>query len=65
MTDALSEVRHALHLDVDCPVCGAGFSQPCGSTSGTVRVRVHAARTRPAPVACWVQPELFAVDEVS
>jgi hypothetical protein len=65
MTDALAEVRRALHLDVDCSACGAGFSQPCRSSSGTVRVQVHAARKRPAATGDWVQPELFAIDEVS
>ena len=65
MTDALAAARRALHLDAVCPVCGAGFSQPCHSASGTVRVQVHAARKRPVPAVCWVQPELFTVDEVS
>jgi hypothetical protein len=63
MTDVLAEARRALHLDADCPVCGAGFSEPCRSSSGTVRVRVHAARKR--LVVRWIQPELFTVDEVT
>jgi hypothetical protein len=65
MTDALAEARRALHLDVDCRACGAGISQPCRSSSGTVRVQAHKARTRPAvPVPVrWVQADLFTDDE--
>lgn len=63
--DPLAEARRALHLDVTCPACGAGFSKPCRSSSGAVRVQVHAARKRlpvSAPVG-WVQPGLFTAGE--
>lgn len=63
MTDALAEARRALHLDADCPACGAGISQPCRSSSGTVRVQVHNARTRPAVPVRWFQAALFTADE--
>ena len=63
MTDLVAEARHALHLDISCPVCHAGFSEPCRSSSGAVRVQVHAARK--LPPARWAQDELFAVDEVT
>jgi hypothetical protein len=63
MTDALAEARRALHLDVDCRACGAGISQPCRSSSGTVRVQVHKARMRPAVAVRWVQADLFTDDE--
>ena len=62
MTDALAEARRALNLDTVCPVCRAGFSEPCRSASGRVRNRVHAGRRRPVT---WLQPELFTVDEVT
>ena len=61
MTDQLAEARRVLHLDVDCPVCHAGFSEPCRSSSGAVRVQAHTARKRPP--ARWAQYELFTVDE--
>jgi hypothetical protein len=63
MTDALAEARRALNLDVECPACGAGISQPCRSSSGTVRVQAHKARTRPAVPVRWVQADLFTGDE--
>jgi len=62
MTDTLADARRALHLDTGCPLCGAGFSEPCRASSGRVRVQVHAARKRPVT---WLQPELFTVDEVT
>lgn len=54
----MDAARRALHLDVSCPVCQAGFSQPCRSSSGAVRVQAHAERARPA--AQWAQEEMFA-----
>jgi hypothetical protein len=56
--DALAEARAALHLDVTCPVCRAGFSEPCRSSSGAVRIQAHGERARPA--AQWTQGEMFA-----
>jgi hypothetical protein len=63
MTDLMAEARRSLHLDVACPACGAGFSLPCRSSSGAVRVQVHAARKRPPVPVRWVQPELFTAEQ--
>jgi hypothetical protein len=57
-SDPLAEARAALHLDVECPACGAGFSEPCRTSSGAARNRVHGERERPA--ARWAQGEMFA-----
>jgi hypothetical protein len=62
MTDALARARRELQLDTACPVCGAGFSEPCRSRSGTVRAEVHKARKHPAAVR-WFQAELFPAGE--
>ena len=61
--DALAGARRALHLDRECPVCHAAFSEPCRSASGQVRVQVHAARERPP--GDWVQQDLFGPEEIS
>lgn len=60
LPDPLAEARRALHLNISCVTCGAGFSEPCRSTSGKVLARVHAKRSRGG----LVQGELFAVSDL-
>jgi hypothetical protein len=57
----LDDARHALHLDVPCPACGAEHSKPCRTPSGAYRRDVHSDRAR--PTSGWVQPDLFSLDE--
>jgi hypothetical protein len=44
--DPLAEARTALHLNVPCPHCGAGFSEPCKTLGGKhlSPAKVHAER---------------------
>jgi hypothetical protein len=40
----MDAARTALHLDVACPRCGAGFSDPCRTATGKHAHQVHAQR---------------------
>jgi hypothetical protein len=55
----MDAARTALHLDVACPHCGAGFSEPCRTAAGK-HAQAHAqradlsatGRTKPDPCLC-------------
>jgi hypothetical protein len=63
MTDLMASARRALHLDVTCPACRAGFSQPCRTPSGAPRAQVHKVREHAPRITRWVQPDLFTAAE--
>lgn len=44
MSGLMAVARHAFHLDAPCPVCGAGFSQPCHTKGGSYKREIHSER---------------------
>jgi hypothetical protein len=55
--DQLAEARAALHLDVPCPRCNVGVSEPCRTESGKYRPQVHAARYTPSGWLLRIPPD--------